>query len=198
MCVDYGAGNLKSIVNGFKKIGVRLEVADNPSRFGDAEGIILPGVGSFGNAMEKIMRFAPIIKEKVDEGTPFLGVCLGAQVIFDASDESPGVKGLGLLTGSCKRFGSGLKVPHMGWNRVGKKTDTPLLEGIEDGQYYYFVHSYYVKPGSKDVVSGQTEYGITFPSVISADNINATQFHPEKSGENGLKILKNFAGMCKR
>jgi glutamine amidotransferase len=197
-CIDYGAGNLRSIVNGFRRVGVKVELAGKPGVLEDASGIILPGVGSFGDAMRKLKAFKPVLVDAVSGGTPFLGVCLGIQVVFESSGESPGVDGLGLLEGSCKKFTGSLKVPHMGWNSVKIVGETPLLEGVLDESFFYFVHSYRVVPNSRDVIAGETEYGTTFPSIVSTKNIHATQFHPEKSGENGLQILKNFAEMCRK
>ncbi len=197
-CIDYGAGNIKSIVNGFKKIGCVIQVVEDPEGLDDATGIVLPGVGNFGDAMKKLSEFKPVIKKSVDSGIPFLGVCLGIQIIFEESEESPGVEGLGLLEGTCKKFTGELKIPHMGWNDVKNVKETPLLSDVDDKSYYYFVHSYYVVPNSEDVIAGITEYDIKFPSIISQDNIYATQFHPEKSGDTGLKILKNFADLCRK
>ncbi|MFH1834881.1 MAG: imidazole glycerol phosphate synthase subunit HisH, partial [Methanobacteriota archaeon] len=134
----------------------------------------------------------------VDDGIPFLGLCLGIQVILEESEESPGVPGLGLLSGTCKRFPQEMKVPHMGWNTLEKKNKIPLLEGIETGSYFYFVHSYYPIPADAAYTACETNYGnITFPSVISKDNIHATQFHPERSGEKGLKLLENFLNLTR-
>ncbi|MBD3387885.1 MAG: imidazole glycerol phosphate synthase subunit HisH [Candidatus Altiarchaeales archaeon] len=196
--IDYGAGNLRSISNGLRKVGADLKLVEDPGMIGDADGIVLPGVGAFGDAMEKVKAFKPSIEDAVDSGTPFLGVCLGIQLIFESSEENPGVGGLGLFRGTCRKFTGGLKVPHMGWNTVRRVRETPLLEGVEDGSYFYFVHSYHVMPNSVWVVAGETEYGRTFPSVISEGNVHATQFHPEKSGDNGLRILENFRDECRR
>jgi imidazole glycerol-phosphate synthase subunit HisH len=198
VCIDYGAGNIRSIVNGFRKVGVRVAVVDDPAGLREADAIILPGVGAFGDAMGKIARFKPAIQDAVASGRPFIGMCLGEQVIFDGSDESPGVEGLGLFEGTCKRFHGILKVPHMGWNTLEMVKETPLLEGIKDGEFFYFVHSYYVVPKDKSVIAAKTDYGVKFPSVVSLGNVHATQFHPEKSGERGLVILKNFVGMARK
>ena len=197
-CIDYGAGNLRSITNGLRKVGATVEVVDEPRKLKEASGIILPGVGSFGDAMVKLREFKPAIVDAIEAGTPFLGLCLGIQVVFEGSEESPGVEGLGLFKGRCVRFGRGLKVPHMGWNTITKVTDIPLLAGVGDGSFFYFVHSYYVVPKNKDAVAATTEYGVEFPSVISQGHVYATQFHPEKSSEAGLRILKNFVGTVRR
>lgn len=191
--IDYGAGNLRSIENALAKLGGKAETATDPDNLAGASAIILPGVGSFGAAMEKLESFRNPIKQAVEAGTPFLGLCLGIQVIFDESDESPGVAGLGLIPGTCKRFPENMKVPHIGWNTINTKKETHILNGINTGSFYYFVHSYYSVPADGKVIAGETDYGnITFPSVISQDNIHATQFHPERSGEKGLKLLANF------
>jgi len=198
-CIDYGAGNLWSIQNAFKTVGVGVVLASRPQELRDADAVVLPGVGSFGDAMGVIEPFKGVIMQKISSGVPFLGLCLGIQVLMDESEESRGVKGLGVFKGSCKKFSSArLKVPHMGWNTVNAVRETPILEGVEDGSYFYFVHSYYVSPKDRSVVAGETEYGIRFPSIISQKNIFATQFHPEKSGENGLRIIENFARSVKR
>ncbi|MFH1403628.1 MAG: imidazole glycerol phosphate synthase subunit HisH [Candidatus Altiarchaeota archaeon] len=195
--IDYGAGNLWSIRNGFKRIGVSVDMAEDPEALKDASGVILPGVGSFGDAMKRVEEFRPVIMDVVESGIPFMGVCLGIQLIFNSSGESPEARGLGLFNGTCKRFAGVLKVPHMGWNSVRILKDTPLLEGVGDDSFFYFVHSYYPEPVDRSIIAGETEYGTTFPAIISKDNIHATQFHPEKSGETGLKILENFARMCR-
>jgi imidazole glycerol-phosphate synthase subunit HisH len=196
--IDYGAGNLRSITNGLKKIGAESLVTSDPAALADADGIVLPGVGAFGDAMASLEDFKEAISGAVASGVPFLGLCLGEQVIFEKSEESPGIEGLGLFRGCCKRFRVKMKVPHMGWNTITATKDTPLLEGIRDGEYFYFVHSYYVVPNKRGIVAATTDYGITFPSVISLDNVHATQFHPEKSGQKGLQILRNFAGICRK
>jgi len=196
--IDYGAGNLRSITNGFKRIGVEAAVVDEPSKLKAADAVVLPGVGAFGDAMDKLAGFKSSIVDSAESGMPFLGLCLGEQVVFDASEESPGVEGLGLFRGECKRFTGNLKVPHMGWNTIKKVRDTPLLEGIGDGEYFYFVHGYYVVPKDMGLAAAVTEYGVTFPSVISSKNVHATQFHPEKSGDAGLMLLSNFAKLTKR
>jgi len=194
--IDYGAGNLFSIRNAFKKIGVNVEATADAKTIENADALVLPGVGSFGDAMEKLEPLCETIIDFVDSGKPFLGLCLGIQVILSKSDESPQVDGLGLIDGVCHRFeGDGLKVPHMGWNTIDVVRETPLLSGIESGEYFYFVHSFFPKPEDENVVVAKTEYGINFPSVIAKDNVYATQFHPEKSGEAGLRVLENFAGL---
>ncbi|MFH1054595.1 MAG: imidazole glycerol phosphate synthase subunit HisH [Candidatus Altiarchaeota archaeon] len=196
--IDYGAGNIRSVVNGLKKVGGEAKVVDDPRLLKDANGIILPGVGSFGDAMTKLEKFKPKLVESFESGVPYLGICLGLQVLFESSEESPGIEGIGIFKGGCRRFTGNLKVPHMGWNTIEKTADTPLLEGIADGDFFYFVHSYHVVPNDGGIIAAETEYGLRFPSVISKGNIHATQFHPEKSGEKGLQILSNFTDCVKR
>jgi imidazole glycerol-phosphate synthase subunit HisH len=196
--LDYGAGNIASISSGFKKIGAQVKVTSNPGELEKSDAIVLPGVGSFGDAMQKISKYEQVLREEVGSGKPFLGVCLGIQLLMQSSDESPGITGLGFFKGTCKRLDTHLKVPHMGWNTIQKIRDTPLLEGIDSGDFLYFVHSYHVVPNEVGVVAAETQYDTLFPSVISLKNIHATQFHPEKSAEKGIQILKNFANMIKK
>jgi imidazole glycerol-phosphate synthase subunit HisH len=196
--IDYGAGNIRSIGNGLKKAGAKAEIVSDPRMLETADAIVLPGVGSFGDAMDKLARFKPAIVEAVESGKPFLGLCLGEQVIFESSEESPGTEGLGLFKGGCRRFKGQLKVPHMGWNTITLAKDTPLLAGIEGGEYFYFVHSYYVVPNDKGVIAAETDYGVRFPSVVSSGSVYACQFHPEKSGDRGLEILRNFIGLTRK
>jgi imidazole glycerol-phosphate synthase subunit HisH len=196
--IDYGAGNLRSITNGLRKVGAHARVVDLPGSLTEADGIVLPGVGAFGDAMGRLERFRPAISSAVKSGIPFLGLCLGEQVIFDASEESPGVAGLGLFRGRCMRFAGGLKVPHMGWNTITIVKDTPLFSGIEDGEHFYFVHGYYPVPDSGGIVAATTEYGISFASAIAEGHVFATQFHPEKSGDAGLAVLANFLSITRR
>ncbi len=191
--LDYGAGNLRSIVNACKYLGTDAETVSNPSKLKSAEKIILPGVGNFGDAMRKLEKFREVIFEGVNNGIPFLGLCLGIQVILESSEESPRSGGLGVFKGACKRLPEDVKVPHMGWNSIEiVKKNIPILKGIPSGSYFYFVHSYYPVPKDKEIVAAITQYGVKFPSVIAKDNVFATQFHPEKSGSSGLKILGNF------
>ena len=191
--IDYGAGNLRSILNACHYLGYKAEIAKVPSHLHDADRIILPGVGNFGKAMKELEKFKAVIKEKVSEGVAFLGICLGIQVILEESEEAPNVKGFGLVKGRCLRFPSNLKVPHMGWNTIDiSNPDCPLLKGIKSKSYFYFVHSYYPRVEDESIIVAKTNYGVNFPSIISDENLFATQFHPEKSGKLGLKILKNF------
>lgn len=194
--IDYGSGNLKSIQNGFQKIGADALVTQNKKELENADILILPGVGAFGTAMKHLKKYEDIINRHVKEEKPFLGVCLGLQVLFSESEESPGVKGLDVFHGKVVRFpdalrAKNLKIPHMGWNNLKIKQKSPLLGKI-DNDYMYFVHSYYVQPDDEDVIIATADYGLEVPAVVGCDNVFATQFHPEKSGEVGLEILKNF------
>ncbi|MBI3312140.1 MAG: imidazole glycerol phosphate synthase subunit HisH [Candidatus Omnitrophica bacterium] len=200
--VDYGMGNLASVRKACAFLGVPATVTSDPGRLARARGLIFPGVGAFGAAMRELKKqrlLAPIVGS-VKEGKPFLGLCLGLQLLFEASDEAPGVKGLGLLPGRVRRLPrrKGLKVPHMGWNQIkAVKSEelrvNPLLKSVPDGAFMYFVHSYAADPEERDVVSAETDYGGRFPSVLwNGGRLWATQFHPEKSQKWGLKILENF------
>lgn len=189
--INYGSGNLKSIKNGFSKIGADSLFTDNADMIKDAEALVLPGVGAFGTAMGNLLKFQDLILDHIDSGKPFLGVCLGLHLLFSHSQESNNIPGLNVFPGEVKRLPPGNKIPHMGWNQLKIIKNCPILEGI-GSEYVYFVHSYYVVPENKDVVSAVAEYGIDVPAVLCRDNIYATQFHPEKSGKTGLDILKNF------
>ncbi len=201
--IDYGMGNLRSVEKALEIAGGKVRVVSDRNGIESCDKLVFPGVGSFGDAMKelKARRLIEPIKTAIKKGKPFLGLCLGLQLLFENSEEAPGVKGLGILTGTVRRFRSGtLKVPHMGWNNivagrsslvVGKK----ILKGVPNGSYMYFVHSYYVKPKDKSVVLTTTDYGIKFASAVAVGNIYGLQFHPEKSQATGLKILKNFVGL---
>ncbi|MBR6994295.1 MAG: imidazole glycerol phosphate synthase subunit HisH [Methanobrevibacter sp.] len=189
--IDYKSGNLKSISNGFKKIGADYQITDDKEVIADSDFLVLPGVGAFGSAMENLESFKDIIYEHVNDNKPFLGICLGQQVLMDSSDESPGAEGLGLFKGHVELLPEGVKIPHMGWNKLEVVNDSPILEGI-DGEYFYFVHSYHVVPDNEKIVAGKCDYGGDVVASLSQNNLFATQFHPEKSGKAGLKILKNF------
>lgn len=188
--IDYGSGNLRSISNAFRKIGAHVQVTSSPESINDSEALVLPGVGAFGSAMDKLENLRDTIIRNIEDGKPFLGICLGLQVLLSESQESPDVRGLDVIPGRVVRIPPGNKVPHMGWNQLVSRRDSPLLEGVED-EYFYFVHSYHAEP-AEDVVAATTEYGIEMTAAIEADNVYATQFHPEKSGEAGLDILRNF------
>jgi glutamine amidotransferase len=174
--------------------GTRPLVTSNPAYLEEADALIVPGVGAAADTMANLRRsgFVEPICEYIASGRPFLGVCMGQQALFDVSEEGGEHECLGILPGRVVRFFNGLKVPHMGWNQVRIARQHPIYEGIADGSYFYFVHSYYPKPEHADVIIGETDYGVTFPSVIARDNVVATQFHPEKSGEAGLRMYANF------
>ncbi len=198
--IDYGMGNLRSVEKGFLKVGVDARVVTDPMSVNDAEAVVLPGVGAFRDCMRNLDRMKliePILKS-VRNGKPYLGICLGLQMLFTESEEFGVYKGLDVLKGKVVRFQVDLKVPHMGWNTVSLLKKPPIFDGIKDESYFYFVHSYYVAPDDAGIIAGTTDYGTTFTSMVWKDNIIATQFHPEKSQETGLKILKNFGDFVKR
>lgn len=194
--IDYGAGNLHSVQNALNFLGVENRISDNPEEILNAEKIILPGVGSFGDAMKALneKKLTDIIKKAVYSGKPILGICLGMQLFFEESEESAGVPGLGILKGKFVKIPKNpdIKIPHMGWNNLEIPKDSCILKDIGDEPYVYFVHSYYLEPENDEVVSAYTYYGKKLAVAAEKDNIFATQFHPEKSGDTGLKILKNF------
>ena len=194
--IDYGAGNIQSVYKALKFIDCECKITSDKNEILNAGGAILPGQGEFGDCMSSITKSG--IKETVEEfiktGKPFLGICVGLQLLFEKSEESPETEGLGIFKGTIKRIpnGEGLKIPHMGWNSVEIKKSDELLKGVESGEYFYFVHSYYLDAEDKGIVSSQTEYGVKIDASVSRNNVYATQFHPEKSGEAGLKLLNNF------
>ena len=194
--VDYGMGNLRSVQKGFERVGFHAEVTREVSKIASARGIVLPGVGAFQACMENLRRFELIetIQRVVREQKPFLGICLGFQLLFAESEEFGLQKGLDLFPGRVVGFhaGNGLKVPHMGWNRIEIKQNTPFLDGLSSGDYVYFVHSFFVVPEDSSVVATTTDYGSPFVSSIATERLFACQFHPEKSQELGLRILANF------
>jgi len=196
--VDYNAGNLTSVKLALDYLGVHSEITRDPERIIAADRVIFPGVGSAGAAMENIhaLGLGQVLRQVVQRGTPFLGICLGTQIIFEYLEEDGGVPGLGLLAGTVKRFKPSSradKVPQIGWNSVTFIKPHPLFEGIDSGSEFYFVHSYYPAPADRACVLGETEYAdIRFASVVAKDNLAATQFHPEKSGRLGLQVLNNF------
>jgi glutamine amidotransferase len=201
--IDYGMGNLRSVQKALEEAGAKTRVTSSPADLKRCDKVVFPGVGAFGAAMKELRRRGLVdpIKNAIACGKPFLGLCLGLQLLFEKSEESPGVKGLSVLKGEVKRFRSpknGLKVPHMGWNSITKAAKGPgarILKSIPDGSYVYFVHSYYVLPKDKASILTTTDYGIDFVSGVCKDNIYGLQFHPEKSQALGLKILENFVGM---
>jgi imidazole glycerol-phosphate synthase subunit HisH len=195
--VDYGMGNLRSVQKGLERVGAAAEISGDPEKLAAADKVVLPGVGAFQDAMVELQRrdlVGPLLNA-IDDRKPFLGICLGLQLLFDVSYEGKACRGLGVIPGEVVRFAlpRPYKVPHMGWNQVKVCRRAPLLEGLNDGDYFYFVHSYYVVPKDRDVVALETDYGGPFCSMIWRDNLFATQFHPEKSQALGLRVLENFA-----
>lgn len=196
--IDYGMGNLHSVRKALEVVGAKVKVSSRPEDIKKAKKIVFPGVGAFGEAMKELKRRSLVqpIKDAINTDTPFLGLCLGLQLLFEKSDEAPGVKGLCVLDGEVKRFKvKELKVPHMGWNNIAYSLKPAILKGIPNGSYMYFVHSYFVLPKDKNVILTTTDYGINFTSGVCKDNIYGFQFHPEKSQALGLKILKNFVDL---
>jgi len=195
--VDYGMGNLRSVQKGFEKVGQPAEITSDPQRVARAPKLVLPGVGAFADAMAELQRRALVepVLEAINSGRPFLGICLGLQLLFEWSHENGRHQGLGVLRGEVVRFDlpAQYSVPHMGWNQLWIRRPAPVLAGLEEGSYVYFVHSYYVVPTETDVVATETDYGAIFCSTVWRDNVFATQFHPEKSQSVGLRILRNFA-----
>ena len=194
--IDYDAGNIKSVEKALAYIGEETIVSRDPEVLLKADKAILPGVGSFGQAMENLHRYnlVPVIKDMVKNNTPFLGICLGLQLLFERSDETPGVEGLGILKGEILRIPDqpGLKIPHMGWNSLKYPNEGRLFRGIPEDSYVYFVHSYYLKAEDESIVTATTEYSTLIHASVESGNVFACQFHPEKSSDVGIQILKNF------
>lgn len=199
--IDYDAGNIKSVEKAFLHLGEEVLVSRNPEILLKADKVVLPGVGSFGQAMENLNRYGlvQVIQEIAGSGTPFLGICLGLQLLFEKSEESPGVKGLGILKGEILKIPSspGLKIPHMGWNSLKLQNNGRLFQGIPEETYVYFVHSYYLKAEEEEIVKAVTDYSTCIHASVEKNNVFACQFHPEKSSNYGLKILENFAAVKK-
>jgi glutamine amidotransferase len=195
--IDYGMGNLGSVSNAFRFLELDAKIITRKQEMDDCRAVILPGVGAFADCMEHLVEhdFVNAIEGWVTAGKPLMGICLGLQALFDSSEESPGVSGLGIFSGTVKRFDlpRELKVPQIGWNRINEVIpDCPMFEGIDNGSFFYLVHSYYVCPDNEAIVAGKTEYGSDYCSCVWKDNVFATQFHPEKSQAVGLRMLKNF------
>lgn len=195
--IDYDAGNIKSVEKALHFLGEETVVSRDPEVLLKADKAILPGVGSFGEAMQNLHTYGlvPVINKIVEEKKPFLGICLGLQLLFESSEESPGVKGLGLLKGKIVKIppSPGLKIPHMGWNSLHLQNQGRLFEGIPEQTYVYFVHSYYLQAQEPEIVKATTQYSTCIHASVEKDNVFACQFHPEKSSRYGLKILENFA-----
>lgn len=196
--IDYDAGNLKSVEKAFQFLGIEAKITSSPEEILAADKIILPGVGAFGDAMEKlnVRGLSEVIKTAVQRKIPLLGICLGLQLLFEASEESPGVEGLSILKGKIVRIPDkeGFKVPHIGWNSLKINPESRLFAGIPEDSYVYFVHSYYLE-AEEPIVAATTDYVVNIHAAVEKEQIFACQFHPEKSGEIGLKLLKNFATM---
>lgn len=200
--IDYDAGNIRSVEKAFVSLGQEVTVTRDAGVLRSADKVVLPGVGNFGDCMQNLEKFGlvPVIREIASSGKPFLGICVGLQLLFDESEESPGVKGLGILKGRILRIpdGENRKSPHMGWNSihlVRQNGTGRLFRGIPEQSYVYFVHSYYLKAADESIVTATTEYGVTIHASVEKGNVFATQFHPEKSSDTGLAILRNFAGL---
>lgn len=197
--IDYDAGNMKSVEKAFTAIGQETVVTRNHTDILNADKVILPGVGAFGTAMDNLKKYEmdKVIKEVVEKNTPFIGICLGLQLLFDGSEEGMGVEGLGILAGDIVRIPKreGLKIPHMGWNSLQLHNNGRLFDGIPQQSYVYFVHSYYLKAHDENIVTASTEYGTHIHASVEKDNVFACQFHPEKSSRIGRRILENFANL---
>ena len=192
--IDYGAGNLRSVTNAITKLGYQPKITSHVNELLDAQAVILPGVGAAADTMASLraLGLADPIRQLITEGRPFFGVCIGLQVLFTGTEEGGGHECLGILPGQVKRLPPGLKIPHMGWNQVKQRLAHPVFVGIPDDANFYFVHSYYVEPEDKSLIAADTDYGMPICSVVVKGNLIATQFHPEKSGESGLRMYDNF------
>lgn len=194
--IDYDAGNILSVLKALEKLGEKPVLTRDAKVLKEADKVILPGVGAFGDAMDKLNNYGlvPVIEEIIKSGKPFLGICLGLQLLFEGSEEAPGVKGLSVLPGMIKKIpiGEYTKIPHMGWNSIDFPRNGKLFKGIDEGAYVYFVHSYYLDAADKNDVVATCDYNVKVDASVERDNVYACQFHPEKSGEVGLKILSNF------
>ena len=198
--IDYDAGNIKSVEKALLALGQEAVITRDPGEILSADSVILPGVGAFGDAMEKLNTYGliPVIRQCVKESKPFLGICLGLQLLFESSEESPGVDGLGILKGRVVRLPeeTGLKVPHIGWNNLCFPNPGRLFQGISEGAYVYFVHSYYLQAAEESIVTATAEYGACIHASVEKGNVFACQFHPEKSSDVGFQILRNFIGIA--
>ncbi len=195
---DYGAGNIFSLKNSLEKAGASVDVITNFDKFNEYSGLLLPGVGNFDPAIKSITEFSKTaFKDFTKDTIPVLGICLGMEMFFEKSEEGK-EKGLGIMDGEVIVLPSSLKVPHMGWNDLEIKKPGKILEGVENGSWVYFVHSYRVKPNSNDVITAESDYGVKVPAVVEQDNFFGTQFHPEKSGSVGKIMIKNFLDVCKK
>jgi glutamine amidotransferase len=196
--LDYGIGNLRSAEKALQHLGAPAMLTADPAAAARAAGVVLPGVGAFGRCMEALREsgLEPVVRETVASGRPFLGICVGMQMLFEGSEEAAGVAGLGLLEGTVRRLEPGLRLPHMGWNELEIRTGSRLLAGLPERPFVYFVHSYAPDPSRPEVVAATTDYGGPVTAAVEDGPLWATQFHPEKSGVNGLAVLANFVGVC--
>jgi glutamine amidotransferase len=201
--VDYGLGNLRSVTRGLERAGASVTLVDDPAALADADGLVLPGVGAFSEGMENAGPFREALAEQAAGGTPLFGICLGMQMLLSTSEEAVhagegDAEGLDLVPGTNLRFPDTVTVPQMGWNRLDVEREHPLVDGV-DGEYAYFVHSYYADPDDDAAAVATTDYGVRFPSIVADESgtVFGTQFHPEKSGETGLRILRNFVDLCR-
>lgn len=193
--IDYGMGNLYSVEKAFIKLGAQVVVSSEAKVIAQADKVILPGVGAFGDCMKNLddSGLIPVIQTVIAKGKPFMGICLGLQLLFEGSEEDPGVAGLGILAGQVRKIEApGLKIPHMGWNSLSFRQPGPLFTGLGDSSYVYFVHSYHAVPAEPELVTAVTDYGGAVTAAVGRGNVQAVQFHPEKSGSVGLAILENF------
>jgi glutamine amidotransferase len=193
--IDYGVGNLRSVEKALAATGCDAVVTDNEAELRNAERLVLPGVGAFAACMKGLSErgFDGLVRQRVNAGTPLLGVCVGMQMLFEESDEFGSTPGLGFLKGRVQRFGEELVVPQVGWNRIHQLQSHGLFEGIQDDSFFYFVHSYYCRPANESMIVGETDYGVKYASVVAQRNLCGVQFHPEKSQAVGLRLLRNFA-----
>ena len=196
--VNYGVGNLRSVKRGLEKSGAKVLITHDPKDLNKSDAIVLPGVGAFAAAVKNIAPLSDVVTQLVDDRKPLFGICLGLQLLFTRSSENGSTDGLDLISGDIVKLPNSVKLPQMGWNAVDIVRSHPLLEGVQNRSYVYFVHTYVPQPSERNVIVATTEYGVKFPSVIAKQNLFATQFHPEKSGKTGLTILKNFVKIVKR
>ncbi len=197
--IDYGMGNIKSVQHAFISRGFTVQVTGDRRLVEEAKSLVLPGVGAFGKAVVNLEEkgLAAVIKQKIAVGTPFLGICLGLQLLYEGSEEAPGVKGLAVFKGGAVRFRGSVKVPLIGWNRITFVKKSPLLRGVANESFFYFVHSYYIKTEQPDEIIAVAAHGGAFPAIVGRDNVFGIQFHPEKSSRDGLKIINNFGKLVK-
>ncbi|MEW5947020.1 MAG: imidazole glycerol phosphate synthase subunit HisH [bacterium] len=196
--IDYGMGNLRSVQKGLERVGLDARITDSPAALGSASGIVLPGVGAFAAAMANLRkaRLVEPLKKEISAGKPYLGICLGLQLLFTSGEEGEGAEGLDVFKGRVVRFGQGLKVPHMGWNQARIVKKEGVFEGVKDESFFYFVHSYHAVPEDEGIVAARTEYGAEFVSAVADGSVAAVQFHPEKSQKAGLALLEAFGRLC--